>query len=304
MSNNGTLAYVSGEGEKRRVVRVDQGGQSTPIVDGFGHAPRLSPDGRRLAFDDSNDIWVYDLEREALSRLTTDRQSTMAAWTSDGARIAFGSFTDGDESRNIFWMRWDGGGERELLADSEYPLSVESFSPDGRYVALTETHPDSRLNIIILDTAGEERIEYAMTTANEIGAQFSPDGRFIAYVSDESGQKEIYARPFPQASARWQISTQGGSEPVWSQDGKSLFYRVGSAMMSVPVDLGTAEPFGRPEVLFTGNYLVDQSGHPGYAVDPNGESFLMRALSYGESLTQIHIVLNWIDELERLVPAK
>ena len=303
VSDNGTLAYVSGERENRSVVRVDRRGQSTPIVAARAHAPRLSPDGRRLAFDDGGDIWVYDLEREAMSRLTTDRRNAIAAWTPDGTRIAFASSADDDASRNIFWVRWDGGEEPELLTDGEYPLAVESFSPDGRYVALTETHPDSGLNIVILPL-GEARIDFLVTPANELGAQFSPDGRFIAYVSGESGQNEVYVRPFPVAAARWQISAHGGSAPVWSRNGEELFYRAGIAMMSVPVELAAAEPFGRPETLFDGNYLVDNSGHPGYAVDLSGESFYLSALNYGESLTQIHIVLNWFDELERLVPAE
>ena len=258
------------------------------------HAPRVSPDGRRIAYN-AGDVWIYDIDRATRMRLTVEGSTSIVAWKPDGRAIAFG------RPGAVYETAADGSGEPSALLEREHGVQVESWSSDGRYLALTEANPSTGLDIWIYPF-GDEPVPFLVTPADENAAQFSPNGRFIAYQSDESGQDEVYVRPFLESLAEWKISTNGGTEPVWSRDGTELFYRQGQDLMAVSVKTDTDFSVGRPELAISGDYVVDATGHPGYDVMPDGQSFVMIQRNREAPLTEIHVVLNWFEELNRLVP--
>ena len=302
-SSTGTVAYVSGNRPPATLVWVDRDGGETPLQSGdFAyHFPRVSPDGKRVAFDavDTGEVWIHDPARGTRMRFTRFEDATLhTTWTKDGKRLAFHG-----PSGNVYWAPSDGSGEPELLLDREHTQWPLDWSPDNRHLVLTEVHPDTGRDIWVLPVGGEP-IEFLATSASEGAAKFSPDGRWIAYRSNQSGQDEIYVRPFPGPGGKWLVSTNGGREPVWCSDGTELFYRQGDAMMVVGVTLGESFEATRPRVLFRGDYNSDPIGHPMYDVHPDGERFLMVRALEGSSPNRITVVLNWFDELERLVPLR
>ena len=309
-STNGSLVYVAGGGgaEESTVVWVDREGDSKPLLDTPGRysMPRLSPDGQNLAVDNAEgggDIWTYDLERGVLSRLTFhSARDGEPVWTPDSQRIVFDSERGGG-LRTLFWKTADGSGETEQLTrGGEGPQLPFSFTPDGKVLAFSETIPKTGWDIWTLQLDGDRTPElFLRTDANEFRPVFSPDGGWIAYESDESGRDEIYVRPFPASDGKWQISTGGGTAPRWAPDGSELFYLEENRMMSVPVTIGTSFQPGTPSVLFTHD---NPSGPPpAYSVSPDGIRFVMLQPSEKETPPgQINVVLNWFEELKRLVP--
>ncbi|MBI1955765.1 MAG: PD40 domain-containing protein [Acidobacteria bacterium] len=244
--------------------------------------PRLSPDGRLLAVVIESDIWVYDIARATLSRLTYDGGNTAPLWSPDGKRIVYSSASGGRPS-NLFWKAADGSGQEERLTVSEHQHNPHSFSPDGKLIAFTEKHPVTGPDIWVLPLegdpstgsgrAGKPRL-FLQTQFTEGGAKFSPDGRWLAYASDESGRYEIYVQPFPGPGGKWQISTDGGTEPVWGRNGK-LFYRSGDRMMVVETNTQPTFNSGTPRLLFQGNYGLASTTLVNYSVTADGQRFVM-----------------------------
>jgi serine/threonine-protein kinase len=295
VSEAGTLVYIAGGELSRSLVWVDREGRATrPVEHGPDfHVPRLSPDGGRVAFESDNNVWIHDLVRGTHTRLVIN--GNYGIWTPDGARLAI------RRSQDLYSVPADGSGEPELFFSGEHHLRPISWSPDGRFLTITEIPLQSGNDIWVIPRDGEP-IPFLVTSFQEGAATFSPDGRFLAYISDESGKNEVYVQPFPGPGQKTTISTEGGAEPVWSPGGGELFYRRGSDMMVVEVTTGTTFSAGKPRLLFSGNYWVDESGHPSYDVSPDGQRFLMVQDAGGETLTEIRIVLNWTEELKRLVP--
>ncbi len=190
----------------------------------------------------------------------------------------------------------------ELILAREHLLWPMSWSPDGRFLAITETHPESGRDIWVIPREGEP-IPFLVTPFQEGAAKYSPDGGWLAYVSDESGKSQVYVQPFPGPGQKVTLSTEGGAEPVWSPAGGELFYRRGSDMMVVDVTTEPTFSAGKPRLLFSGDYRVDTAGHPSYDVSADGQRFLMVQDVRQEALTEIHVVLNWTEELKRLAPA-
>ena len=230
-ASDGTLAYISGElgVPEYPAIWVDRSGQTTRLWDtpaSYAN-PRLSPDGNRLAFsilDGSNwDVWVYDLTREVATRLTFhDGYDADQIWTPDGEYLIFTSDRDG--AANLYRKRADGSGDVEVLTEGEVQMYPISLSPDGK-LALAEANADTiDIYVISLDGATEPE-PYLVTSFLERDPVFSPDGRWVAYASNESGRFQIYVRPYPAAGGRWQVSDESGRWPLWSQDGSELFYR-------------------------------------------------------------------------------
>ena len=182
---------------------------------GRGHAPRVSPDGELVAFNNA-DVHVYDFMRDTTTRLTSDGVSDKVAWHPNGSSVLHSS------NNGLYLRRADGAGEAERLIASEFYVNANSWSPDARYVAYTVTHPATSLDIWVFPLNGEP-MPFLVTEAAENAAQFSPDGRYIAYPSDESGTREIYVRPFLEGDARWKISSAGGTGPVWSRKWRRVF---------------------------------------------------------------------------------
>jgi serine/threonine-protein kinase len=205
------------------------------------------------------------------------------------------------------WVPADGSGTAEGLTGNEGFQIPSSWSPDGKVLAFTVQGPTTGWDIWLhsLDAEPKER-PFLQTPANEGNAIFSPDGRWLAYVSDESGRDEVYVRPVEGSGGKWQISTQGGGEPVWARSGKELFYRDGDKMMAVAVETKPQFTAGKPKLLFEGHYETSNYTNylRNYDVSLDSQHFLMvKAGEQVTSATQISIILNWFEELKRRVPS-
>jgi serine/threonine-protein kinase len=309
ISDNGTLVYVpspSTGGFNRTLVWVDREGKEEPLAAELKsyESPRISPDGSRLATTinepGGRDVWIYDLEREIPTRLTFDSaEDQYPLWTPDGQRIVFGS-SRAVGGVKLYWKAADGTGQAERLTTSPTNHAALSFSPDGKSLVFLQG-----TNLYVLSMEGERTSQPLFQSQfRERLGMISPDGHWIAYESNESGRQEVYVRPFPNVEeGKWQISRDGGTEPVWAPRGQELFYRNGGAMMVVGIKTEPTFTGGSPVVLFTGRYT---SGRPvaNYDISPDGQRFLMIKAAEEEEgqQGQINVVLNWFEELKRLVP--
>jgi len=314
ISQTGTLAFIPGTGGvggnggiTSKLVWVTRNGAETPVAAPPHNYsdPRVSPDGGtiaiRIAEGGSADIWLFSLARETLSRFTF-QAAILPVWTADGKHVAFASPSGAGES--IFWQRADGSGGLEQLASKTTFGLPFSFSPDGKLLALIEppsTTPGGT-SIWILRMNDHKADLFLQTASVSDVPKFSPDGRWLAYASDESGRREIYVQPYPGPGGKWQISTDGGNEPVWSPNGRELFYRNQDKMMAVDISTQPAFAAGKPHELFAGDYVRSYAGGPFYDVSRDGNRFLMLKPVGEGAPTQINVVLNWTEELKRLVP--
>lgn len=307
VSATGTLVYASGEAHtaQNRLLWVDRGGDSTPLAREtrtFGF-PSVAPDGRSLAIGVSgaNDgLWTYDLERDTLSPLVTGFDNGLPIWSPDGSRIAFISNRTGRYS--VYSVRADGTGSVDLLTAGDYDRVPEAFAPDGNTLLFRETHPETGADLWTLSLSGEtEAKPLLQTDADESHANLSPDGRWLAYRSNESGQNEVYVQPFPGPGPRVQVSTDGGTNPIWNPAGGELFFRSRGRTMVVDV-AGTDElVFGRPRVLFENPQTPDDWP---FGIAPDGERFAMVFTEPIPQVGELRLVLNWTEELKRLVPTE
>jgi eukaryotic-like serine/threonine-protein kinase len=315
LSDAGKLAYVPGSirpDSRNTMVWVDRTGEVEPLKLAPRRLffPRISPDGTRVAVgirtEGNDDLWLYDLPRDTLTRLTSgDAAEKCPLWTPDGTRIAFMS------GEGVYWMPWDGSGVAERLTTTGHDSAPASWTPDGMTLAFALEKPTDT-DVWILPKGGDAR-PLLQSAFDELSPVFSPDGRWLAYVSDETGRSEVYVQAYPGPGARVQISSDGGLSPVWARNGEELFYRTPldsdgmTAMMAV--DIVTKPEFraGRPHLLFRNDYRSSFFTHPvrNYDVTPDGQRFLMvRSEDFPpEEVTELRIVLNWDHELKRLVPA-
>ena len=311
-SADGSLAYVPGAamGVGRTLLWVDRKGAAQPIpAPPRGYiAPRFSPDGQRLAvgIEGTNPgLWLYELARGTLARLIeTGGVNQWPIWTPDNKRVTYLYALGG--LLNLYWMPADGSGAPERLTTGENMQWPGSWSPDGQVLAFSELDPTTGLDIWVQNVEGDRKPRpFLQTASNEGGARFSPDGRWLAYQSDESGRQEIYVRPFPGPGGKWQISSEGGTEPVWARNGRELFYRDGDKMMAAAIETKPRLAPGKPKLLFEVQYETSPySFLSNYDVSPDGQRFLMIKESEKESAAaQLNVVLNWSDELRRLAPA-
>jgi dipeptidyl aminopeptidase/acylaminoacyl peptidase len=196
-------------------------------------------------------------------------------------------------------------GGLERLAPGQYAQIPRSWSPDGQILAFHENNPTTGKDIWVLRLSDHKAEPFLRTPFNEGGPVFSPDGHWLAYISDESGRPEIYVKPYPGPGGKWQISTEGGSEPAWNHNGRELFFRSGSKMMAVEVTTLPTFSAGKPKLLFEGQYVPVQAGlmSTAYDVSPDGQRFLMiKAGEQAQAPSQINVVLNWFEELKQKVP--
>ena len=301
---DGTLVYLPTVRPNSTLVWVSREGRETPVVEepAMYRYPRLAPGGARavVAVDTRGrlDIWVHDVERGTRTRLTrSSGESVYPLWTPDGGRVTFSRSKNLNMNYDLFWAPSDGSGEPELLLEREGLQFPFSWSPDGRTLAFGDTN-----DIWVLPVGGQP-VPFLTGSAQEQGAAFSPDGRWLAYVSDESGRHEVYVRPYPKAEGKWTISTDGGRAPLWSPQSGELFYRSENRVMVVPVTTDRTFTAGTPRPLFEGSYSPPSTGgNPYYDVSPDGQRFLMLAQSTRATRGQVHVVLDWFAELERLVP--
>jgi Tol biopolymer transport system component len=247
--------------------------------------------------------WLYDLSRETLTRLTFGGTLNQApVWAPDGKRIAFQSNREG--RLNVFSQLADGSGGLERLTTGEDTSAPHSWSSDGQLLAYVDVNPTTGWDIWVLRLSDRQAQPFLQTSSNESAPRFSPDGRWLAYTSDETGYSEVYVQPYPGPGGKWQISSDGGMEPMWNASGRELFYRSGRKMMAVEIATKPSFSAGKPRMLFEGDYLPTPLQFPNYDVSPDGQRFLMlKPVDTGESApTQINVVLNWFEELKRRVP--
>jgi serine/threonine-protein kinase len=318
-STGGSLIYVPGgiQSAQNKLVWVSRNGAEQPLAAPVRayESPRLSPNGRRVAVgiaeQQETQTWLYDIPRETLTRLTFEGSiNGYPVWTPDGKRIAFSSNKDGP--LNLFWQLADGSGGFERLNSSEYIQTPHSWSADGQLLAFIEVNPNTGVDIWV-QRMGDPSVgtgqapksqPFLRTPFSEGAARFSPDGRWLAYISDESGRYEIYVQPYPGPGQKWQISTDGGTEPVWNPKGRELFYRSGDKMMVVEISTQPSFTAGKPHVLFERHYQPTTTTPPNYDVSPDGQRFLMlKPVEQAQAApTQINVVLNWFEELKQKVP--
>jgi len=301
-SAGGLLAFIPGEQTAvRRVltwVNADGTRERLAAAEAYSN-PSLSPDGRRIVFtllgDKSMDVWIHDIERETTTRLTFKGNNLYPIWSPDGRWITFSSDRDGHFA--VYRKPGDGSGEAELLlgaAGESYRAT--SWSPDGRHLAVVAESPEPDIRILSLEE--DKSVEFLATEHKESNAAFSPDGRWIAYESDESSRDEIYVRPFPGPGGKWQVSADGGTQPYWSRDGTRIFFRDDDKILGVEVESdGGGFRAGRPRDIVG---IVDQvSGEQTYSVDQDGRRFLIltREDAAGAGPDRVVVVVNWFDWL-------
>jgi Tol biopolymer transport system component len=315
VSADGLLVYLSGgmQTSERKLIWVDRTNGSERVVPLPTRAyryPRISPDdGSRIAVTvegTSSHVWVYNTRTEVFNQLTFEGGvNLIGAWTPDGTRVAFSSTRGGVQ--NPYWQTANGSGAAERLLTSENVTSPASFSRDGQFVASTVLRADTGYDIDVLHLSDRKTERLLQTRATEGAPTFSPNGHWLAYMSQEQiGPPEIFVQPFPATDIKWKVSTEGGTEPVWRHDGKELFYRSGNQMMAVPVSTEGTFSYGKPHALFEAAEYVPTSGtFPNYDVSSDGQRFLMvKSNDQAQVMTQINVVTNWGEELKRRVPAK
>jgi serine/threonine-protein kinase len=255
------------------------------------------------------DIWVWDLVRKTMTRLTFDEAvDALPLWTPDGKRIAFRS--NRGSKTSIYWKAADGTGADEfLVSGSGGNIIPRSWSPDGKTLVFMESAA-TNTDVGTVSIEGDRSKKPLLSGKyNEIDPVISPDGRWLAYSCDESGQYEIYVRPYPEVNGgKWQVSTSGGAWPIWSRDGRELFYRSGDASMAVVVKTKPTISFETPRTLFRGTYATGFANASlcNWDVSPDGKRFLMLKPSgtAAAGLRKINIVVNWFEELKQRVPIK
>ena len=315
VSQDGTLVYLPSRQPQRTLVWVDRRGavEPTPFPPGGYQLVALSPDARRLAVistdqRETQTLSIGDFARGGLSRSTTEGRFESVCWTRDGTRVAL-AFAPAGKSFGAFWQNADLSTPPERLTSeqegrSEWP---ESFSPDGRLLLTRvwlrrDNVPASGTmdyDLFVLPLSGARTLRPFLETKGWQGlARFSPDGRFVAYTSNESGRAEVFVRPFPGPGATWQVSTDGGGNPLWSPNGRELFYPgQGSKLMVVDVETAPTFHAGRPRVLL-------QADAWDYDIAPDGSRFLMIKPDPAESgETHVNVVMNWFEEVKAKMAA-
>jgi len=307
VSSDGLLVYFAGAPVSRKqLMWVTREGHSTPVIPETASYsyPRLSPDGRRLAVGIDREIWIIDLLRSTRTRLTAEDRGispppAITAWTPDG-RLTFNRRLHSPET-TIEWIHPNAGETAAVLLRRPQLIAAPSWSQDGKLMTFFEFLAPTSRNIWVLDLRERELQPkpFLITLANERAPRFSPDGRWIAYVSNSSGQDEVFLKPYPGPGAQVPVSLGRGTEPVWSSDAHELFYREGNRMIAVPLETSPALSLGQAHVLFEEPFILDPSFAPQYDVSPDGKRFIM--ISSPEQTTPgLAVVQNWFDELKRL----
>jgi Tol biopolymer transport system component len=322
-SARGALAFVPGQdvGLTVPIQWMDRRGVTQPLraVPAFYNHPRFSPDGRLLAMEIREgrqvDVWVYEWERDKIWRLTSNAGDNRSpVWTPDGRRIAFASTRGDKATRNIYLQRADGTAEAEPLTHSSNAQMPTSWHPTGRFLAYGEQNPQSRGDVMILPLEGDEAsgwkpgkpTVFLASPSDESNAAFSPDGRWLAYQSDESGRMEVYVRPFSGSGEKTQVSSGGGMYPTWSRSRKELFYQQAADWTLMVAAYATeGDSFRAEKPQGAGRIPRRGLGMPGFDLHPDGQRFaVLKAAQEPTEPSQDHVVLipHFFDELRRIAP--
>jgi len=301
-SETGVLAYATRSGLLGHVVSMDRAGRvlRTISADADMLHPVLSPDGRKLVVRirdvqlGSRDIWVIDLGRRVSSRLTFGaRNENYPLWSPDGTRILY--YSDDSKDPGIFVQPSSGAGRGERVLSSGAELTLTDWSRDGQFVIYDMAADQNRQDVWVLPMTGDRQPKPFLTGPyDETQARLSPNGRWIAYTSDESGRSEVYVQTFPEPGGKWQVSTRGGSDPVWRADGRELFYiSSDQQLMAMPVTASTTFDVVVPEPLFPIRVLQPIGARNHYDVSSDGQTFYVVAPLQGGSVGTTTVVVNW-----------
>ena len=289
-------------GNDYRVVWVDREGRTEPLIETPRAyvVARLSPDGRAVALgiDDANaSVWVHDLARGTQTRLASGYNNLGPIWTPRGDRATFRR--NHPTGVDLRWRPADGSDDAETLSSSEQQQSPGSWTSDGTTLLFHGRRPESGDDILTLSLDDDRTVsELVNTESNERSPMISPNDRWLAYESDESGRWEVYVQAFPDATRKVQVSTDGGVRPRWNPNGQELFYRQGDKLMAVEIETEGALELDTPRALFE-RFFDD------YDVGPLGERFIMVDTSVARAAPRkLVLVQNWSEELKRLVPTE
>jgi serine/threonine-protein kinase len=306
VSRRGDLAYVPGavQSGEMTLVLADRHGATRPlpVVGNAYHMPRLSPDGSRVAVwiirGTRCEVTVYHLANDTWTRLTFGEDNHAPVWSPDGTRVVYQSTSA--RGYDLFWTRADGGGATEQLTHREQLAVAGSFTPDGRLLAFADFDLQTGWDIWTMPLDGDRKARlFLQTPANELMPVVSPDGRWLAYATDESGRSEVFVRAFPGPGGPWQISADGGSDPVWTRSGKELIYRQRESIMAV--EISTESGFTPSKPTRVTKLLDEPFDHywgRNWDVTPDGKRFLMvKTRDEAMQATHINVVLHWLDQL-------
>jgi Tol biopolymer transport system component len=315
VSTDGTLVYVAGGRTRNaaRLVWIDRAGkiEAPPLPERNYASTRISADGKRAIVEIEEGtvaLWMYDFARNILTPIGASAGSSQApVWTADGARVIYRATRKG--LRNIYWRAADGSGDEEpLTTKADVLQEPSSVSADGHWLVFDESGAQeaggSGIRVMRLDGDRTPRPLFPRPAA-ELNGQVSPDGKWIAYEAIVSSRREIYVAPFPGPGPRHQVSTGGGAEPLWSHDGRELFFQHGDRLMGVGVTLGTAFSASAPHVVHEGRFLQSHTGPTSFSITPDGSRFLrIQQVEPERAITRIDLVLNWFEELKAKVTSR
>jgi serine/threonine protein kinase/Tol biopolymer transport system component len=294
VSREGTLVYRTQETARRTIVIVDRAGHTVSELPLTGDLsdPRFSPDGTRLAFTQREgglaSVWIYDLQDNSRARITTTDECLYPLWSPDGQRLAFACSRAG--RIDLRWIGLSEGGAPQTLLSSPGDQMPEAWSPDGRELVFRQTVAGTGRDIwrlSLLNTSDVAALR--VTSADERSSAVSPDGRWLAYVSDESGRDEVYVSTYAEGAEKWQVSTAGGSEPAWSPTGTELFYRSGIGLYGVEI-MKEEFAIGSRDLLFEGAFM-ENPFRTNYDVHPDGQHFVF--VSAPQTRIEVVVMMNW-----------
>ena len=303
IAGDGTLAYVRQElfGTRSTPVWVDMKGAMTPVSNERRdhRSVRISPDGRYLALHvrdrTKDDIWIHDIERGSARRFTVDGTNNNPVWTPDGSRLVFASLRNGPY--DLYWKPLDESEKESLLVAGPRDKTAYEWTADGRTLLYSVDSPVTNQDIWAHSEEGQAAV--LQDDEDEDGPRLSRDGRWLSYSSDESGRPEVYVQSWPVGGGRWQISTDGGNDPLWAPDGETLYYWKDDGVFAVDVETAGGVRAGRPRRLFGKEELRGLIWS--YDLHPDGDRFVVLRSELA-STSPIEIVINWFDELEERVP--
>jgi Tol biopolymer transport system component len=312
ISRTGSVVYVGGAVRLRELVIAERGGAAAalPTAARYFTNPRFSPDGQRLAFHvpdfsgrTAQDVWTYDLRSNNVTRLTFDSASSDANWSHDGRRIAYLRHPVSGPS-SLFSIATDGSGTPESLLVRPNAIGEATFSRDGRFLVFRERRMRATgrdIWVAPLDSVQAAR-PLLRTPFEERGIALSPDGLWLAYVSDETGSDEIYVRRLAEGSGYWRVSRTGGREPRWGAGGRELLYRVQDTIVAAAFTPGAEPRFAPPQAVLVGRYNTTPTG-VGWDIAPDGRRFVLTRNQGETTNTSVNVVLNWFDHQRAAPPA-
>jgi serine/threonine-protein kinase len=299
VSQEGTLIYSTPSDTTEEadfaLVSADRSGATTVLIKEHSSwaQPRVSPDGRfvviRVVGNPNCDLWILDLQRGTRTRLTLENDNHDPVWHPNGREVTWAAQSDGP--RLLTMGRADGIGQSRVLAPGKDSRLAESWSPDGRVLAFVEANPKTQEDIWFLSASDGEVRPFLTSRFQERHPAFSRDGRWLAYTSTESGREEVYLQAYGGNGGRVQISSNGGTGPVWSRNGRELFYAEGSQMMVVDIDLAGEPKVSRPRVLFQGPFVWERARN--YDVTPDGRFVMVQRSSDSIQSATLRVLLNW-----------